>query len=498
VHRRIPDGSGLPDPERDWKETALNPVEKRLSDLRASWLDFRAHDSARLLIWRVPDDAGRLVQCFFEIQKHDTELATGDRFVVLEAPFAHSIQYSRVLLEAIAGKPPDGPLSATAVVEALGLLEGAGTERHGCLAAVLMPASIGHDAAFSGWLRRALAAGVPDRVRVAVIDSVETPRLLELSAGGAGIHVESPRIDALAMARETFAGEGAVGPAAVFRNHLMDLVTLIQKGSPEQASRKADDALAFARKAQWIDQEVVVSMLLSGAFLKSQRFDDAVATYGKAREGARRATEIGHPSGRQLLVQAEFGEAGVHLAAGHPARAAECYGRALVAARQIPDNTLAIEAMRMGSFCHARMNDRQGAIAHAEAALALGETLPPSERAMSTLPMAIGDLLRSMSPDRMRMLDAIGQRRGKRIEQARRSVEARAVELEGTTDPAEFHAAEARFEAERAAAAGAAGDELQSFASGGSDAFRRTFAKAKTLLGDAWPIAAAAAGGASG
>jgi hypothetical protein len=103
------------------------------------------------------------------------------------------------------------------------------------------------------------------------------------------VYADAPKIDSLVIAQETFAQEGALGAAAVFRNFLMGLVILIEKGSADQVKTKAADALAFARKEQWVDQEVVVAILLAGALLKEKRFDEAIGAYQSVR-GSRHCT----------------------------------------------------------------------------------------------------------------------------------------------------------------------------------------------------------------
>lgn len=70
----------------------LNPVERRLVELGNHWRVFCADTSKRLLIWRVQDNSIRTLQCFFEVQKLDIELATGDLFIVFDMAFENSIQ----------------------------------------------------------------------------------------------------------------------------------------------------------------------------------------------------------------------------------------------------------------------------------------------------------------------------------------------------------------------------------------------------------------------
>ena len=129
----------------------------------------------------------------------------------------------------------------------------------------------------------------------------------------------------------------------------MGLVTLVEKGTADQVIAKSADALAFARRQKWADQEVVVKMLVGGALLKEQRFEEAIKNYHDARQAATQATAAGHPAGKQLILQTWFGEAGAHFAADRAAQAADCYDEAAVIAQGIPNLILAIEAFRMSA-----------------------------------------------------------------------------------------------------------------------------------------------------
>jgi hypothetical protein len=488
---------------------ALNPVERRLTSLRGHWEDFRADASKRLLVWQVPDNAVRLLQCFFEVQKHETDYTTGDLFIVFDAPFGNSIQYSRALKEVLAGQyeasredlrqqgvapdwkfaPAQFPDSASGFIQSLRSFGSKHHKRIGHLVAVLTPQSVVNEGAFVAWLSRALGAGIPERLRLVVVDSIETRPLKGLvDAGHDLIYVDAPEMDALATAQETFAQEGGVGPAAVFRNFLMGLVTLIEKGSADQVKAKAADALAFARKEKWTDQEVVIATLVAGALLKEKRFDEAVKTYEGARQSALQAATSGHPAGQQLVLQTWFGEAGAHLAAGHALWAAECYDQAAVVAQQIPNLILAIEAFRMSAFCHARMHNRDAAIERGASAINLGKRLKPEARAMTTLPLAAVDLLRVAEPERVKQMEGIKHRLDARIEKLREVAERHAAKLEKNGQPSQFRAVEEDLARETANAQREAAQDLDAVVASGGEQFRQIFAQARALLGVQWPL----------
>lgn len=181
-----------------------NPVEACLAGLGEHWGRFRSDPLKRLLIWTVPEDAVRMLQCFFEVQKHDTEYATGDLFFVLEPSFEYSIQYSRELKAAVAGQyeasmetfraqklpvdwkfdPEQSPDSATAFIRCLCSFGSEYHESIGHLVGVLMPKEIANPPAFESWLARTLDSNIPERLRLVVIDSIENPRFPELAQAG--------------------------------------------------------------------------------------------------------------------------------------------------------------------------------------------------------------------------------------------------------------------------------------------------------------------------
>ncbi len=488
---------------------AFNPVERSLLGLCQHWETFRSDASKRLLVWQVQDNAVRTLQCFFEVQKHETALSTRDLFIVFDTPFENAMQFSRELKETLAGQydasredleqegikadwrfnPEDHPDSATGFLQGLHSFAAKYHDVAGHVAAVFMPQQVADDTAFCSWLTRALSVEMPEYLRLVVIDSHETPRLSSLTESEHPLIANaSPKIDALAIAQQTFAEEGGVGSGAVFRNILMGLMTLVEKGSINQVKSKATDAQAFARRQGWADQEVVVTMLVAGAMLKEKRFDDAIQEYQGARQSAVQATASGHPAGQQLVLQTWFGEAGTQLAANRDVKAAECYDRAAVVAQKTPDLILAIEAFRMSLFCHARLNNRDAALERGRLALALGERLEPEARATTTLPMAAIDLLRVMEPERVKRMEAIKQQQEVRQEDARVRAEQQAAGAEDAQESQALRVIEAQLEGETAQAGQAALQAIEEEAGAGDEVFRRQFAYARDLLGEAWPL----------
>jgi hypothetical protein len=205
------------------------------------------------------------------------------------------------------------------------------------------------------------------------------------------------------------------------------------------------------------------------------------------------AAAAGHPAGQQLVLQTWFGEAGALLAAGSATEAANCYDQAAIVAQQGPNLILAIEALRMGAFCHARTGGYEAALERGEDALKLGARLKPDARAMTTLPIAAADLLRIIEPDRIACMADVKHRLDARKDRALAATEARAVALEQADDPEPFAEAEEELARETAYAEAEAARELDAMAAAGSPRFREVFAVARDLLGQDWPLGSAAA-----
>jgi hypothetical protein len=550
---------------------ALNPVEQRLVELQERWQGFVARPDDRLLLWQVPDNARRLLHAFFEVQRHDlpggVPYVGTDTFIVFDEPFENSIQYARALKAGLAGRyaasgesfeplgvAPDWPFSpalvpdsAAAWVQALNAL----AEHHPQLqhlVAVLMPATVMDEPARLAWLQRALQAGPSPRVRLVVLDSLETPALAGL-AGSPQVHAQPVPMDAWDVARDTFAQNPGVGAAGVFRTLLAGLFGLVDKGSADQVMAKANDALAFARRHGWLDQEVVVRMLAAGAMLKERRFDEAVVHHRHARSAAEQVAGIGHPAGRQLVLQTWFGEASAHLAAGDLAQAAGCYAQAEPVARDLAHPIPWIEALRMQSHCLARSGEPEAAMACGLRALQVGEQLEPPTRPMTTLPLLANELLQLADARRAGRLQTLRQRLEQELAKLRSETEQRAAALEQSGDAPALQALEEaqgrqaealvrqaaqvadalamQAHAEPAPAAGRLGGRTLGAATQGPatpslggatqgpirglihgllhkahlqpepghDRFAAVYARARTLLGPEWPLGAATAAG---
>jgi tetratricopeptide (TPR) repeat protein len=488
---------------------SLNAVERRLAYLCGEWLGFRDNGQARMLVWQVPDNAFRLVECFVEAQKQESAYGSGDLFIVFKSPFEHAIQYSRALKEALRGQydaskadlaaeglPTDWAFdpSATASTparffEAVRSFGSKYQQSLGHVGIVLMPSDVGDEQGFVNWLSQALNCNLPERIRLLLVDSIAHPHLPSLSASDdPRIVVSRPQVDGLTLAQETFAQEPVKGPAGVFRNLLMGAVTLAEKGSADQVRAKAKDALDFARRQHWPDQEVVLWLLVAGALLKESRHEESVQVYQGARRVATRVAEENHPAGNKLLLQTWFGEAGAHLAKGDAEAAAGCYDAAAVVAQHDKNVILAIEAYRMAGFSRARLGDIDGALERGRCAFALGDQLRPDARAMTTLGYVAVDAMRALDKPRVETLERLKSEWSVRSRSATENLERQVAALgDGLTVSHERQLVE-RHGADQDRLKADIDSRIDEVVGGADQRFRQWFDLGRSALGPEWPM----------
>jgi tetratricopeptide (TPR) repeat protein len=492
----------------------LNAVERRLIDIQHHWQDFLADANKRLLLWQIPDGANRLLEAFFEAQQHDgvqdKPYGCAETFVVFDTPFDNSISYSRALKQALAGqyaasqdaleevgRAADWPYSAESLPDsAAGFVEGLNSlARHhrdvlGKLVAVILPTTVTAEPAWVDWLGRALDAELDEGVRLILLDSLEHPRCTPLAESDRPqLRVEPLHIDAIELAAETFAQEPAVGAPGVFRSLLTGLLGLVEKGSPEQVMVKANDTIEFARKQEWLDQEVVVRIMAAGSMLKARRFDEAVTHFRHARACAEKLTASGHPAGRDLELQSWFGEASAHYAAKDLPAAIRCYHEAEPVAEAIPKPVLWIECLRMAAFCQRQNEDDKGAAASCERALQVGERMQPDVRVLTTLPQVALEYLRLIDDKRTEQLEGIKQTFERKLIQAHQALEQAAARLEASSNASdELKTMEQAMNDKSERLELASTREIESLVAAGTTRYREAFERLRQLLWPQWPL----------
>jgi len=408
-------------------------MQRAFDTLRDSWMDGTVDPRCRLLLWRVPANALRLLAAFLAAQHRPGGRQTPDAFLSFCEPCLLGFTYSRALnAAAVAGQqavdamlrpaPPHearagGPAAAwptpevtdspQGVMQVLESLASHHTERLRYLAVLLQPGDCKAGDAFEHWLDGALQPGISQRVRLVLVDTLEAPvwqPLIERLGDRAALL--EPQVDMFDVACAIAAQSPGTGPSVVFRQMLADMMLLLQRGSPQEVAARAERATALASRHGWAQQVGVLQMMQAGAWLKHGDAAQAVGLYRQVRAPA--ATGARHSAvSPELVMQSWFGEAGCWLRVNQPGNAVSAYRQAAQHAIALPNPVLGMEGQRMVGWCLLQDGKREAARTELLEAVRLALPLQVDERRVTTLPQTLWDLLLLQDPRRCASLQAV-------------------------------------------------------------------------------------------
>jgi hypothetical protein len=231
---------------------------------------------------------------------------------------------------------------------------------------------------------------------------------------------------------------------------------------------------------------VALRVLVAGALLKESRYAEAVRVYEGARQAAELTVKADHPAGQKLVLQTWFGQAGAHLAAGEEKLAAHCYDEAATVAQRDRNPILTIEAFRMAGFCLARIGELEAALQRGSCALDVGASLKPEARGMTTLPVAVVDMLRVLDAPRVKQMQQVKFDLNQGLEAALKHAEQRGSELADSGDPRALQIVEQELELEQNRAYVEARSRLRSLVSAAPEPFQQLVTRADRLLSPGW------------
>ncbi|WP_034947193.1 hypothetical protein [Erwinia oleae] len=475
---------------------AKNPTEKVMSELELSWLDAseEAADS-RLFIWRVPAGGESLLDGFLALQQHPEGRTLPDLFLGLTTPFETGYGYSEALgrefvehYEAtpdVAGWPAESYLPCYSPGQLSRLLQCFAeqfTDDLRYLVLVLKPSAVSDEHALMRWLNGWLTQGEP-APRLLLIDTLEQPVWQPLyEAHTRQVRLIVDDIDGMKVMHQTAQQQTDPNPdRLLFRRYLADAMLLLEKGSAGQVAARGGLALAIARQRGWPDQQAMMHNLIAGGWLKGNDHAQAVEHYRQAQNISGDITEPAVKG--QLRTQSTFGEAGAWFAKKDYIQAAKAYRQAAREAQTIPHAVFEIEGWRMSGFSLWLAGHRPKAMEEYARAIQAAESVPPSERGQTTLPLVFQDLLRAYDKRRTEALEACAARWQKDRQRLIAEAEAR---LPVRPDSAQVQQTEHHLQLSLEAAFIAIREEREKLIQHGDESFHRTIQLARKTLHPHW------------
>jgi len=405
-----------------------NPMLRGLNTLRDAWLQASADPKHKLLVWRLPANASRLLAAFFEMQRNDPGRDTPDYFLRVTNPYELGFRFSRQLKQDLLdrylasqdelreqnvplgwrGPHEEHPDSGQGVIDVLQSFVDHHAEQMRLLALVLEPERRVPGEGFERWVDTLLAAQPGPRLRIVLVDTQEDPQWQGLlDRHGKSACLLTAPVDMFAIARDTAAQSGGRGPEVLYRQLLADLMMLVERGSPAQVVARADRAQGLALRQGWHEQQSVVQMMTAGSWLKHGDHAQAINSYRQARTAAESARLSGNAAAPELVMQSWFGEAGCWLVAKQPERAAQAYLQASQSAASIPHPMFTLEGQRMAGWCQLDAGKREAAREQLLEAIRTAKPLSKEDRKATTLPNALWDLLHLQDARRCQKLQDV-------------------------------------------------------------------------------------------
>jgi len=391
-----------------------NAIARRLDRLNDQWNEFASDPDARLLRWLIRADELRVVEAFIQTEQDDRAGEIPDLFVTFIEPFDDVASYGASLRASLITQyedakpelrevgiddtwtppPAEGRHSLTAFIEACASLHSSYGDLIEKLAVFLNPTAVKDKSEWQRWLR-ALVERLPPDVRIAAVDSVESPALAALAdALPTRVRTVAADLDMPAATLELSRAGGVTTPDGQFRVQFAALAQALQKSDLAAARSRAEVAGAIAHDNGWAQLVSAVHLALAGGLMAAGEWGEAISRYYNADTAGAELEAQGDAMGSKLRLHAHLGRAATLFAAQDYLKAAAAYEAATRIATKADDALMLLECWRMAAHCHEHAGDMIRAWECGLQALDAGEVLPPENRTHSTLPFAGEGLLR--------------------------------------------------------------------------------------------------------
>lgn len=394
-----------------------NAVEQRLDIIEEEWFAFTDDAGARLGRWRLDRDGIQLVEVFLETQTLEGT-AVPDFFLRLSVPFEDPRRHGLDVREAFVGEieaaademreadvDPDWPVPAVdpggddigQLLRCLHAFQRHYAELVERVVVVLMVDEIADADAWARWLDRLLRWELPETLRFMVFDPAEAPLLDELSEGHPdALRTLEPELDVPGALDSLVRDVGGTKPADIFRRMFVGMSTAARRGNVAGSLALGSSAIRVAKGQGWTQQVSVVHMALGSILMTAGRLEQALKAFRAGGESAQQSREEGDAGSDKVELQAKMAEGAALVKAEAYDEAATAYEEAVEVGESMeePDPILMLEARRMAAWCHERLDRREHAWYHLDAALRGADAIDEEQRLDTTLPFVAQAMVR--------------------------------------------------------------------------------------------------------
>lgn len=397
-----------------------NPIESRLRKLTRQWESFVAREESRVCRWHVQTDECQMIEAFYKVEAEETG-NTQDIFLKFSSSFEDPYSYGQALCEELAAQvehdleylQEEGIILNWVKEDSEGssglntpFFNDLASFAHsieelldeGRIVAYLAPQDRNNLDQLEEWLMKAVEQGIPQKVRVMVMDTNEYALFDRLSESYPE-EVATLRPDlSMGSALQLIAAKGNPRlPDVKFRKAFVGLTQAVAKGNLAALNRMSRRAMDIARLNKWPHLEVATLMAVAGAYLGKRQYDQAMALYRQAEQVIGRSYPSTDKLGANLASKVAFAQGSTLIAAKDFKKAAQLFENTVATAERSGDRFFQMEAWRLAGYCHEQDKDLEKAWKCHNQALSAAERLDGPMQKGATVPF-IGQALLRLVP----------------------------------------------------------------------------------------------------
>lgn len=389
-----------------------NPIMHRLNRLESLWRQFMTRPEARICRWLISEDEMRMIYGFVEYS-YTTESEVDESIINFQTAFTSKQSYSKDLVQdlwrlcqqdqpemaendlILSWKPREfSPYEKNAAAGFLSNFAEFGQQLKAQSIAVAFLDPNDKIKDFEKWLGDALQAGIPDTMRIMVIDLEQYSFFENLSKlFPEKITTLQPKLDMMGAMKQLASAGNPTDPAVQFRRAFLDLSQAVSKLDIDLVKKAMNSPLQIATENNWPHLQASVYALAASAYSGNKRYDEALQQYQQSQQIGITMLAKGDALGATIAMQALFHKGAMFVAKKDFQTGAKTYGEAAIMAQHTGDPSFIMEARRMQCFCSTHAGDGQNAWTVGWQGLDAAEKIDPAVRANSTLPFLGKSLL---------------------------------------------------------------------------------------------------------
>jgi tetratricopeptide (TPR) repeat protein len=268
----------------------------------------------------------------------------------------------------------------------------------GYIVAYLSPQDKNNLSHLETWLINAVKQGIPQKVRVMVMDTEEHAVFDRLSESyPEEVNTLRPELN-MDSALQLIAARGnPLHPDVQFRKAFVGLTQAVAKGNLNALNSASRRAMNIARLNKWPHLEVATLMAVASTYLGKRQYDQAMALYRQAEQVINRSYPSTDKLGANLATKIAFAQGSTLIAAKDFNKAARLFENTVATAERSGDRFFQMEAWRLAGYCHEQDKNLEKAWNCHNQALSTAEKLDVSMQKGSTVPF-IGQALLRLVP----------------------------------------------------------------------------------------------------